>query len=152
MQEDRSPRRSLHNTHTVPNMDVMDDELNGHEEFSYDGPNQQNTLWARHLADVLLERPVAPNVSHSAVPSLFRQLTSMPVQADPRLPPDVVAVVAEILAGDNDLHTLTKLNRVSHEIHEGTLPVLYETVKFDDEKAVERGIRANSPKGWKYTK
>jgi hypothetical protein len=68
------------------------------------------------------------------------------------LPPEIIAVVAEIVAGDNDLHTLSKLNRVSRELHLGTLPVLYETVKFDDERAVERSIRATHPKGFKYCK
>lgn len=43
-------------------MDV-DDELNGRTDFVFDSPTEQNKIWARHLADVILEGPSAANVS-----------------------------------------------------------------------------------------
>lgn len=43
-------------------MDV-DDELNGRTDFVFDSPTEQNKIWARHLADVILEGPSATNVS-----------------------------------------------------------------------------------------
>lgn len=61
-------------------------------------------------------------------------------------------VVAEILAGDRDLRTLSNLNTVSRHINEATLPVLYEKVIISTEKAFERCVRFTNPRGWKYVK
>ncbi|KAJ9096860.1 hypothetical protein QFC21_005133 [Naganishia friedmannii] len=108
-------------------------ELNGHAEFDYNGPNEQNRMWARHLAEEALEAP-------------------QDLSRDQRLPTDVFVVVAEILVGDRDLHASAQLNLVNRQIHESTLPVLYETVIFANQKAFERSMRFTNPKGWKYTK
>jgi hypothetical protein len=70
-----------------------------------------------------------------------------------QLPLDILTVVAEILAGDRDLSPLAQLNAVSRSVHEATLPVLYESVNFDDEQAVEWSSGFGEViKGFKYTK
>lgn len=72
-------------------------------------------------------------------------------QGDCIIPTDVFAVIAEILAGSRDLETLAHLNIASRQIHAGTLPVLYETLVFSDEKALSNAFK-RPPLGWKYTK
>ncbi|KAJ9099118.1 hypothetical protein QFC21_003997 [Naganishia friedmannii] len=52
--------------------------------------------------------------------------------------------------GDCDLRTLASLDVTARDIHEGTLPVLYETAGFANEKSFERSVELTSPKGWKY--
>jgi hypothetical protein len=57
--------------------------------------------------------------------------------------------VAEFVTGHGDLGSLGALHRASRDINEGTLPVLYETVRLHREKRIERFAK---PRGWKYTK
>lgn len=61
-------------------------------------------------------------------------------------------IVAEILAGDNDLPAIAALNRTSRAIHAATLPTLYEKVRLEDERSIETSITATVPKGFKYCK
>ncbi|KAJ9121274.1 hypothetical protein QFC24_004615 [Naganishia onofrii] len=114
-------------------MDIgLNDELNGLAEYDYDSPNHQNETWARSMARSALESQ--------------REMTG-----DCIIPTDVFAVIAEILAGSRDLETLAHLNIASRQIHAGTLPVLYETLVFSDEKALSNAFQ-RPPLGWKYTK
>jgi hypothetical protein len=57
--------------------------------------------------------------------------TLIGVLSQPSLPSEVWGVVAEVLAGDCALRTLANVNVINHDIHEETLPVLYETVFLD---------------------
>ncbi|KAJ9095262.1 hypothetical protein QFC21_005628 [Naganishia friedmannii] len=111
----------------------MEGELDSGVESSSNHPNQQNREWAQHLADEAL---AAPQDSSN----------------DERLPTDVLVVVAEALASERDLNTLAKLNIAGRHVHEGTMPVLYETIVFADERAFERLVKSTNPKDWKYTK
>jgi hypothetical protein len=44
----------------------------------------------------------------------------------------VWGIIAELLGGKCALKTLASVNVINHDIHEMTLPVLYETVLFDN--------------------
>jgi hypothetical protein len=68
------------------------------------------------------------------------------------LPPEVWAVVAEHLRGDGSISTLASLNRTSWDIHDSTLPVLYETVELETEEDFERSVGFGVPRGWLYTR
>lgn len=70
----------------------------------------------------------------------------------PAMPGEVWGIVAGFLAYDEGAFSLTNLNCTSREIHQGTLPVLYETVRLKSEKAFERAIGSVNLKGFKYTK
>ncbi|KAJ9112698.1 hypothetical protein QFC22_006200 [Naganishia vaughanmartiniae] len=93
--------------------------INGRAGRNANLTNEQNRVWAARLTDVALAAPQNPRDGQ-------------------RLPTDVLVVVAELLAGDRDLYTLSKLN--------------VETVIFADEKAFERPVRYTNPEGWKYVK
>lgn len=73
----------------------------------------------------------------------------------PSLPSDVITVIAAHLAGDCAFRSLASLNIADHETHEGTLPVLYETLLADrpDKTRVkvlmDPGI---SPNRFRYTR
>lgn len=54
-------------------------------------------------------------------------------QPNLRLPLEVVGVVAEFLLGSYHFGTLAKLNRTCKAIRAETLPVLYETLTWDNE-------------------
>lgn len=79
-------------------------------------------------------------------------LSLLLLQRDMWLPTEVWAVVAEILVGDAEVSTLAQLNVVNQEIHHGTLPVLFETVKFKTVDKFERSVRLSSPRAWMYTR
>ncbi|KAJ9116304.1 hypothetical protein QFC22_004744 [Naganishia vaughanmartiniae] len=111
----------------------MDEELNGRMDLRSFGPNEQNSLWAERLAEDSLGRPQDTGKGQ-------------------RLPIDMIVIVAEFIAGSRDLMTLASLNVASRDIHEGSLPVLYETLVFADEKAFERSVSFTNAKGWKYVK
>lgn len=68
------------------------------------------------------------------------------------IPAELWGIIAEFLAWDDGIHTLPSLNRANREIHEGTLPVLYETVWLEDEAAFTRCIGEKNLPGFKYTK
>ncbi|KAJ9112687.1 hypothetical protein QFC22_006189 [Naganishia vaughanmartiniae] len=112
----------------------MNGQLDGLAKGSANHPNQQNRVWAQHLADAALAQPQDSS------------------QEDEALPTDVLVVVAELLAGDGNLKTLANLNITGRHIHEGTVPVLYETVIFANEKAVDSFVRNAKPTVWKYVK
>ncbi|KAJ9091793.1 hypothetical protein QFC21_007096 [Naganishia friedmannii] len=48
------------------------------------------------------------------------------------IPVEMYSVIAEILAGDQAFGTLANLNLANHAIRDETLPVLFETLLFDD--------------------
>lgn len=60
--------------------------------------------------------------------------------------------MGELLAGERDFETLSRLNRTSRAIHEETLPVLYETVRIESEEAFTKSLQFANPKWFKYTK
>jgi hypothetical protein len=76
----------------------------------------------------------------------------------PSLPSEVLAVVAEFLAGECALGTLASLNVINHDIHEETLPVLFETVlldRFTNDTALLGCFRPGDkvvPKGYRFVK
>ncbi|KAJ9112498.1 hypothetical protein QFC22_006245 [Naganishia vaughanmartiniae] len=111
-------------------LNTINDELNG--TVYLDKVYYHNLRWAGNMAKVILQE----EQKDKGFPFSLKVLT----------------VVAEVLAGDNDLSTLARLNRASRSVHEGTLPILYETVKFDHEQAVERSVGlAKINKGFVYT-
>ncbi|KAJ9116299.1 hypothetical protein QFC22_004739 [Naganishia vaughanmartiniae] len=107
--------------------------INGIAEWYMDSPGELNLRWTTTLAITMLAAREA-------------------VDRHQRLPTDVFAVVAEILVGDRDLHTICQLNLASRHMHEVTLPVLYETLIFADENAFELSAQFTNPKGWRYVK
>jgi hypothetical protein len=48
--------------------------------------------------------------------------------------------------------TPAQLSVVNRDIHLETLPVPYETVKFDTVAQFEHSVRFKSPMAWKYTR
>ncbi|KAJ9112699.1 hypothetical protein QFC22_006201 [Naganishia vaughanmartiniae] len=110
----------------------MNGELNGRAEGVY-GNDMDNWGWAGQVARRILQAPWDG----------AREQIS---------PTDLFVAVAEILAGSRDLSSLASLNSVSRPVHEGTLPVLYETLIFADAQAFERSMISSNPKGWKYVK
>jgi hypothetical protein len=66
----------------------------------------------------------------------------------PDLPLDVLVTVAEFLAGDHAFGTLAALNRVSHGLRSGTMPVLYETFFLDKRPGLVQAL----PEGLRHTK
>lgn len=74
------------------------------------------------------------------------------MQKVPDIPAELWGLIAEFLAWNDGIHTLPALNRASRDIHQGTLPVLYEAVWLDDEAAFTRSIGNKNPPGFKYTK
>ncbi|KAJ9091983.1 hypothetical protein QFC20_007494 [Naganishia adeliensis] len=81
---------------------------------------------------------------------------------DLRLPYDVIALVAELLASETDdgfdsraidaLVALNCLNRTSRTVHEVTLPFLYEKVLYDSPRSMAASLWQGLPKGFKHTK
>lgn len=70
----------------------------------------------------------------------------------PQIPSELWGTIAEFLAFDDGIFSLPDLNVANREIHEGTLPVLYETVKLKKEDAFTRSIGNGTLDGFKYTK
>jgi hypothetical protein len=69
------------------------------------------------------------------------------------LPSEIFGVIAEFLAGDNALLTLANVNILNHDIHQETLPVLYETVWATGEYMHNEHYRAlRISTGFRYTK
>jgi hypothetical protein len=79
-------------------------------------------------------------------------LLTTTIQHVPEVPTEIWGTIAEFLASDDGIFSLPQLNVASRETFEGTLPVLYETVKLRDEEAFTRSIGNVNLKGWKYTK
>ncbi|KAJ9098437.1 hypothetical protein QFC20_005956 [Naganishia adeliensis] len=82
---------------------------------------------------------------------------SIPSEQTPNrdIPLDVLGVISEFLAGDLAFGTLASLNVANHGIREETLPILYETVVFDDIKNLAYyggGGKVSKPTRFKYTK
>jgi hypothetical protein len=50
----------------------------------------------------------------------------------PAFTPEIHCIIAGFLAGDNALRSLADYNAVNRQLHQATLPVLYETVVWDD--------------------
>lgn len=65
---------------------------------------------------------------------------------------DVIEIIARKLAEDNALKTLAQLNLVSHDVHEETLPALYETLTLRTPEDMARIVDSAPPKGFKYVK
>lgn len=67
---------------------------------------------------------------------------------------DVLGVVAEFLAGAHAFGTLASLNIASHDVHELTLPILYETLLLDDFGSLAHCRERNCPipAGFLYTR
>jgi hypothetical protein len=63
-------------------------------------------------------------------------------------------VVAEFLAGAHCFGTLANLNIASHNVHDQTLPVLYETLLLDDFGNLRHYRKRDCPVpvGFRYTK
>jgi hypothetical protein len=74
--------------------------------------------------------------------------TASYTMARPQLPTELVAVIAEFLAGDLALGSLAQLNLTTRAIHQETLPVLFETVTFDK----KWWLKKREIKGWKWIK
>lgn len=85
-------------------------------------------------------------------------------QPNIRLPVEVIGVIGECLLGAYQFGTLAKLNRTCKAVRTETLPVLYETLTWDNEfHAKQREwwvevFQGNTgqgglkfPEGWKYT-
>jgi hypothetical protein len=51
--------------------------------------------------------------------------------SQPDMPPEILGVVSEFLAGQHSFGSLASLNVASRAIHEETLSVLYETLLLD---------------------
>jgi hypothetical protein len=73
-------------------------------------------------------------------------------QDTPSLPDDVWTIVAEMLAGECDLTAINHLNASSSNIHDATLPVLYETVRFKSIKDLEHAVALGDTDRWRYVK
>ncbi|KAJ9115800.1 hypothetical protein QFC22_004941 [Naganishia vaughanmartiniae] len=130
----------------------MDEAINGLVELEHDSPNQRNEMWAQRLARTALA--ARQNITVRSGSSFLRSFhsESLPLlRQGCKIPTDVVAMIAEILTGSRDLETLARLNVASNELHEGTLPVLYETVTFTDERALRHAFR-KLPAEWRYSK
>lgn len=61
-------------------------------------------------------------------------------------------MVAEHLRGDSSLSSLAALNRTSRDIHDSTLPMLYETVRLNTEEDFVRSVGFGIPSGWRYAR
>jgi hypothetical protein len=70
----------------------------------------------------------------------------------PSLPGEVWAVAAEILASENDSSSISHLNASNWEIHDATLPVLYETVHFKSLDELEHTVALGDVMRWKHVK
>jgi hypothetical protein len=91
---------------------------------------------------------------------LLLDLTSFFTQEGPRLPYELLGLIAQHLQNEievegfrNLLHTLANLNRVSRAVHEVTLPYLYHRTAYIHNRSFTCSVLTQSvPKGWKYTK
>jgi hypothetical protein len=79
-------------------------------------------------------------------------LLTTTIQHVPEVPTELWATIAEFLASDDGIFSLPQLNVANREIFEGTLSVLYETVKLKDEEAFTRSIGNVNLNGFKHTK
>lgn len=77
----------------------------------------------------------------------------------PRLPIDVLASIAESLAGDECLGTVANLNASCRTLRETTLAILYETLTLSYWKLKEKEVNATSngdawkpDQGWRFVK
>jgi hypothetical protein len=63
-------------------------------------------------------------------------------------------VISEFLAGSFPFGTLANLNIGNHDLHEATLPVLFETVLFDRIQSypLHRHPDIAPPAGFRYTR
>jgi hypothetical protein len=70
------------------------------------------------------------------------------------LPIEVYGTIADLLAGDQAFGTLASLNLTSRAVREETLPVLFETLLFDDYVELAQWMRKRShvPIGFRHTK
>lgn len=133
----------------------MDNELQSISVAApiYDDPNYRNLAFARNLSGAMLRnhgQDTTVSLHHSSWDYTLSDQSSL--QIGPRCPLDVIATVAEFVAGDDDLDTVSRLNRACRNVHAGTLPVLYETVRFDDARAVELSVGFIKPRAWLYTR
>jgi hypothetical protein len=80
----------------------------------------------------------------------------------PRLPYELIGHIAQLLQDEIDvkgyrtgfeLQSLARLNRVSKDVHEITLPNLYRRTLYGSEHSITERIRPSViPKGWQYVK
>jgi hypothetical protein len=80
------------------------------------------------------------------------QILTLILKDGPRLPYDVICVVAEILAEDDSLKSLAHLNVVSRTVHEETLRMLYCRMKLVSEEDFRWFVDKECPKGWQHTR
>ncbi|KAJ9093159.1 hypothetical protein QFC21_006475 [Naganishia friedmannii] len=104
----------------------------------------------------LSERVVQADLRHK----VKRYKASCPDRnpSGPSLNPDIVSVIANILASERDnngarlsvvaLRALASLNRVSRALHEVTLPYLYQTTEYTGISDVVRSLETGPPRGW----
>jgi hypothetical protein len=83
---------------------------------------------------------------------LMNSSANSPLQDIPSLPSEIWAIVSGLLAGENDLSAISRLNVVCSDIRYATLPTLYESVHFKSSSVVERAIKLKSPESWQYVK
>jgi hypothetical protein len=70
----------------------------------------------------------------------------------PQLPTELIVVIGEFLAGSFAYGSLANLNAATRAVHEETLPVLFDTVVWDDDKKWWIHEKGRVPDGWKYTR
>jgi hypothetical protein len=110
-----------------------------------------NFTWAKDLAEQRLMAVERKEVNVSIVDPQ-KLLLLMALQDMPSLPAEVWCIIAEMLASENDLSAISRLNVSCFNIYHATLPILYEKVRLRSLEELESVVASGTAKGWQYVK